>query len=120
MRCKLSSYLLLLTKTLILGLRNILEYHKTRIKRGSINAYCKANCINVLQIHVCILIGQFWPWHLAYKGHRTKAMKLKLVGHVSATNVQSEILPNSADFKENQTNCCILSDIVLCVEMNPV
>ena len=84
--CAASSNLLLQTKTSILGFRNILKCYQTIIKSGSINAYCKANCTNVLQNHVCALIGQFWPWHLAYKGHRAKAIKLKLVEQVSTTS----------------------------------
>ena len=72
------------------------------MKSGPIDAYCKANCINFPEKHVCILIGQFWPWPLAYKGHRAKYIRLKLVGKVAATNVISEFLPDSADLNENQ------------------
>ena len=55
-----------------------------------------------MQNHVCILIGQFWPWPLAYKGRRAKFIKLKLVRKVAATNVISGFLPDSADLNENQ------------------
>ena len=51
---------------------------------------------------MCILIGQFWPWSLAYKGRRAKFIKLKLVRKVAATNVISGFSPDSADLNENQ------------------